>query len=63
MLSPENVQLAATLLTGILTVAVKSLQGELDPDKIDLDQLFVKSPSDLLREQGITQEEIDRILG
>jgi len=59
---PMVQQLAASLLTGILTAAVKSLQGELDPDQIDLDQLFVRSPSDLLREQGITQEEIDRIL-
>jgi hypothetical protein len=60
---PAVQQLAASLLTGILTVVVKSLQGELDPDKIDLDQLFVKSPTELLRERGITQDEIDRILG
>lgn len=57
-----TIKAGAAMLSGALNVAVKALQGGLDPDQIDLDQLFVKSPQELLQEKGISQGEIDRIL-
>ncbi len=57
-----TVKAGAAMASGALNVAIKALQGGFDPDKIDLDQLFVKSPKELLQEKGISQDEIDRIL-
>lgn len=57
-----NVQAGALLASGVLRVVTKALQGQLDPDQINIDQLFVKSPTELLQEKGITQDEIDRII-
>lgn len=54
--------LPATVSLVLLSVAIKCLQGDMDPDKIDLKKLFVKSPDEALREMGIAQEEIDDII-
>lgn len=57
-----KIQAGASLVSGVLRVVVKALDGDLDPDQIDLDQLFVKSPTQLLEGKGMTQDEIDRII-
>lgn len=57
-----TVRAGAAMASGALNLAVKALQGGFDPDRIDLDQLFVKSPDELLKEKGIAQDEIDRII-
>ncbi len=60
--SDPKIQAAATLASGALKIAADAMAGRLDPDQIDLNQLFVKSPTQLLAESGITQEEIEKII-
>ena len=36
--------------------------ADLDPKQIDLDKLFVKSPTQLLKEANITESEIEQII-
>jgi outer membrane protein TolC len=60
--SDPKAKAAAALASGALKIVADALAGGLDPDRIDLDQLFVKSPTQLLAESGIRQEEIDRII-
>lgn len=57
-----KIQAAAALASGALKIVADGLAGRLDPDRINLDQLFVKSPTQLLAEGGITQEEIEKII-
>ncbi len=57
-----KIKAGASLASGVLRVVAKALEGRLDPEQIDLDQLFVKSPTKVLEEKGITQDEIDRII-
>lgn len=57
-----KVQLGVTLAAGALKIAADAMSGRLDPDQIDLDRLFVKSPTQLLEEAGITGDEIEQII-
>jgi hypothetical protein len=57
-----KIQLGATLAAGALKIVADALSGRLDPEQIDLDKLFVKSPTQLLEEAGITEEEIEQII-
>jgi hypothetical protein len=54
----SGIRLAARMLSPVLV----ALEGRLDPAQIDLSQLFVKSPTELLKEQGISPAEIEQIL-
>jgi len=58
----SSIKTAASLVSGTLNVVAKALAGELEPDQINLDELFVKSPTELLKERGINEEEIERII-
>lgn len=58
---PE-VQAAAALASGALRIVADALAGRLAPERINLNQLFVKSPTQLLEESGIGQEEIEKII-
>ncbi len=53
-----RVQAGAALAAGALKIAADALAGRLDPAQINLDQLFVKSPTQLLAEAGITPHDI-----
>ncbi|MGA1841565.1 MAG: hypothetical protein ACMUIU_13160 [bacterium] len=57
-----NVKMGAQAVSNVLGVVIGILDGKLNADNIDLDELFVKSPDELLAERGITQDEIDSIL-
>jgi len=57
-----KIQLGATLAAGVLKIVADALAGRLDPAQIDLDQLFVKSPTQLLAEAGITEGEIEQAI-
>jgi hypothetical protein len=53
-----RIQAGAALAAGALKIAADALAGRLDPAQINLDQLFVKSPTQLLAEAGITPDDI-----
>ena len=59
--SPE-VKMGAKAVSNVLGVVIGILDGKLNADNVNLDELFVKTPDELLAERGITQEEIDSIL-
>ncbi|MGA1794860.1 MAG: hypothetical protein ACMUIL_03275 [bacterium] len=58
----SDVKKGAMVVTNVLGAVIGVLNSNLDPDTINLDELFVKKPSELLAEKGISQDEIDRIL-
>lgn len=57
-----NVKMGAQAVSNVLGVVIGILDGKLNADNVDLDELFVKTPDELLAERGITQNEIDSIL-
>lgn len=57
-----NVKMGAQAVSNVLGVVIGILDGKLNADNVDLDELFVKTPDELLAERGITQDEIDSIL-
>jgi hypothetical protein len=57
-----EVKMGAKAVSNVLGVVIGILDGKLNADNIDLDELFVKTPDTLLAERGITQDEIDSIL-
>lgn len=59
----SEVKMGAMAVSNVLGVVIGILNGKLNADNINLDELFVKNPNELLAERGITQDEIDRILG
>ena len=58
----SDIKIGAQTVSNVLGVVVGILNGKLNADNIDLDELFVKPPDKLLAERGITQNEIDSIL-
>lgn len=58
----SDVKMGAMAVSNVLGVVIGILDGKLNADNINIDELFVKKPDELLRERGITQEEIDKIL-
>lgn len=58
----STVKSAASLTSETLLFVAKALAGQFNPDQINLDDLFVKSPTKLLEERGITEGEIEKIL-
>jgi len=58
----SEVKTGAMVVTNVLGAVIGILNNKLNPDTINLDDLFVKKPSELLAEKGISQDEIDRIL-
>ena len=59
--NPE-IKMGAQAVSNVLGVVIGILDGKLNADNVDLDELFVKPPDTLLAERGITQDDIDRIL-
>lgn len=58
-----STKMGAAFISEFLPVILAALNGKYDPDKIVLDELFVKSPTDQLKDMGITQKDINKLLG
>ena len=58
----STVKSAASMASEALIFIAKALAGQFNADNIKLDDLFVKSPTELLKERGITEGDIERIL-